>query len=165
MGCEKIMNRFLATDGKRDLHSDITDHIAGCPRCLREVRNFEKAVALLSRSLERSPVAEDLSAAVLARIENWDIHIDEKPAASEGVEKKVSLRKWTITGLIMLLGMVLTPFSTILADLSAMKGPDFEVYLHLILGLILSVYTGVFIVSHQDFLRDYFRLPNAGLPK
>jgi hypothetical protein len=110
----------------------------------------------------------DITAAVLARIAALDVHSEGKISDSKGAaaaEKKVSLRKWMGTGLVMLFGMVLTPFSTILADLTTRIGRDFEVYLHVILGTVISVYAAIFIVSHLDFLRDYFRLQSAGLRK
>jgi hypothetical protein len=70
---------------------------------------------------------------------------------------ELSLCNWIGTGLLILAGMLLIPFSTILPALSRIL-PGLGVALPLVLGLIITAYAMLFAGSHMEALRRFLRL-------
>lgn len=147
MDCEKMMDIYLELDRSEAIPGILARHMAACPRCSREIRELEKVFQDCSEA-GNIPPPRDATADVMARIADL-----EGPPGREH-----SLGNWIGTGLVIILGMLLIPFSTILPSLYRLFGPGVMVALHVIMGVTLTAYMLVFIVCHMRSLRRLLRL-------
>ncbi|MCL1818667.1 MAG: hypothetical protein FWG35_07025 [Spirochaetaceae bacterium] len=142
------MESFLALDNGEALPPELADHRAGCSRCAREA---DELLALMrTRAVfAEIPPPRDITPAVMARI-------GEKKAFAEN-RLLLSTINWVSVGLLILLGMFLIPFSTILPGLSRAT-PWIDLALPLVLGFVVTIYASFFTGSHMKVLSRFLRL-------
>lgn len=161
MKCEECMDRFLGLDGNEP-SGELAAHLASCPRCSEEARRLAAALAFLAEEGRRKPdrdLTDDIMAALYADGVRKAPKVEEEDAVTP-------LRTWLWSGAVILVGMLLIPFSTILPALSGRYGSGLDITLHLILGSVITLYGTLFIASHMGLLHKVaLRLENIGLRK
>jgi hypothetical protein len=148
------MNRFLELDNGETPSPELAAHLSSCPRCAREIHSLG-LLAESRKAFGDIQPERDIVSAVMARIAETDLSSPEKIFPENRPE--LSLRNWVGTGLLIFLGMLLTPFSAILPKLSRIL-PGFSIALPLVLGLIITVYAALFAGSHMETLRRFLRV-------
>jgi hypothetical protein len=141
MDCEKFMQSFLLLDNGEKLSPDLAAHLKSCARCAARTEKLLLLMESRAAFADISPRA-DISSAVMARI--------SREAGKEHFAETrpiLSLRNWIGTGLFILLGMLLIPFSTILPQL-VRNTPWLDVVLPLVLGTVMTIYSTLFTGSH-----------------
>ena len=164
MECNDYMDRFLELDREKP-SGDLAEHLAACPRCSEEARRLNAAYSLMAKEGRKKPV-QDLVPGIMAALQAPENSVPGiiSPFQEEDDDER-PLRNWIWSGVFLLLGMMLIPFSTILPGLIGLYGKSFDITMHLILGLFITVYGTVFIISHMGMLRRVLRLENYGLRK
>jgi len=161
MKCDECMDRFLELDGNEP-SGELAAHLASCPRCSEEARRLVAAFSFLAEEGRRKP-DRDLTDGIMAAL--YMDSIGKAPKV-EKEDVEAPLRTWLWSGAVIMVGMLLIPFSTILPELSGRYGSSLDITLHLILGLVITLYGTIFIASHMGLLRKIaLRLENIGLRK
>ena len=123
--CEKNMDKFLALDKYERIPLGVTLHFLCCKKCRTQARYLTLAERYTSEPIRETPVKNML--------ENIPI-------------KPVSMAKWIISGIIMILMMVV---SGIL--LNKTESPAFAIILNINFGLIITAYCAIFVGTNMDF--------------
>lgn len=158
MTCNLAMELFLLLDRGETPSPELAEHLRSCPSCAAEVRQIRSAMDSFLARAGFSP-GRDLSDPVMARISALEgtVHL-ESPAQEPRRGLEISLSNWIVSGLVILAGMMLIPYSTIPPLLFRMLGPQWELPLHLVLGLVITTYTTLFIASHLGDLRRFLKI-------
>ncbi len=135
MKCEKTIKDFLELDAYQRLTLPITLHILFCPKCKIEIIRIQKLLESLHNA---SPfeMKEDLSQKIMDEIQASEMTFHQQTS---------SLWYWMLACVIILFSILLMPFSEDLFWLQSYFGNTLAIPLHLIMGLLLSAYIGVFI--------------------
>lgn len=123
--CEKNMDIFLALDKYERIPLRVTLHFLCCKKCRTQARYLTLAEKFASEPIRPTPLKDAL--------ENIPI-------------KPVSMAKWIISGIIMILMMVV---SGIL--LNKTESPAFAIILNINFGLIITAYCAIFVGTNMDF--------------
>ncbi len=159
MTCDEAMNAYFLLDSGEAPPADLAAHLAACPACAVETRRFGSSLAVLRLAGDLSPDT-DLSRAVMEKISALDAETGRLGlhGAARETRPELSLGNWIGTGLLIVAGMLLIPFSTILPALHRFAGPGLELYLHLVMGAVVTTYITLFIGSHLTSLRRMLRM-------
>ncbi len=126
-------------DGPRG--AEALSHAEECPSCAAEAASVRAALSLLR--LPELACSADLAPRLSALLPFL-------PAP----RRIVSMRDWLAAGLLILAGMVILPLLSSFGILGSQYGTRFTLPLSLVLGLVVSTYGTVFIISHlEDFSR------------
>lgn len=123
--CEKTMDTFLALDKYERIPLGVTLHFICCKKCRTQARYLTLAEKFAGEPIRPAPLKDALE------------NIPVKP---------VSMAKWIISGIIMILMMVV---SGIL--LNKTESPAFAIILNINFGLIITAYCAIFVGTNMDF--------------
>ena len=156
MDCEDFMRSFLNLDNREALPPALEEHRKNCrgPHGKNCAQLYEELLRLMeSRAVYGNiPPEKDIVPAVMARIASAE--------SAAGSRSGVSTGNWIGTGLLILAGMCLIPFSTILPAL-ALSMPWLSITLPLVLGSVITIYAMLFTGSHMKALSRFFGLRQA----
>jgi len=126
-------------------------HILFCKKCATLLKREEQA-----REFFRTdciPAAPDISDGVMAKINA----LPEEQNAQE-IPGGFSTRGWVIIGLIVVASLATSFFGKDFIDTAARQGPSFLVPIGIVMGIIISAYSALFIGSHLKELSERFRI-------
>lgn len=123
--CEKNMDKFLALDKYERIPLGVTLHFLCCKKCRTQARYLTIAERYTSEPIRETPVKNML--------ENIPI-------------KPVSMAKWIISGIIMILMMV-----TFGLFLNKTDSTTFAIIFNVLFGLIITAYCSIFVAANMDF--------------
>lgn len=144
MNCTEFLDRLDASDG---LSTDIELrlHAAACPGCAK--------------------LADKLQAAMTAyRMPDLVSSVDLVPRIMDLIpflpvpRRVVSMRNWLLVGFILLLSLGGLPLMGGYRALSRQYGTGFSLPLFLVMSGMLSLYVGLFALSHLDELATRFNI-------
>jgi hypothetical protein len=121
------------------LPPDMAAHAASCQSCAAKAAAFSAALALYR--LPELAGGGDLTPRINALLPFL-------PAP----RRVVSMRDWLAAGVLLLISMVLVPLLAEFRLLSASYGSGYTVPLALVLGISVTIYAGLFIISHLEQL-------------
>lgn len=154
MNCTEFLDRLDASDefptGGRSRHGLPLDdeqrlHAATCPSCAKVAEKIQAALVTyrlpdLVSSVDLVPRVRDL--------------IPFLPAP----RRVVSMRNWLVAGFLLLLSLGGLPLTGGYRALSSQYGMGFSLPLILVLSGALTIYIGLFALSHLDELATRFKL-------
>ena len=105
--CEKIMDTFLALDKDERLPLSVSLHLLACPHCRSQVRLLTRAEHLAYVPFSFAVDEGDSSVAAILR----------KLSRQESVPNPISLRRWVVSGILMVILML--SFALYTADSSS----------------------------------------------
>lgn len=149
MKCTEFLDSLDLSDGFRSdslaLDEEHTLHTATCPGCARASERVRAAIIAyrlpdLVSSVDLVPRVLDLLPSV--------------PAP----RRVVSMRCWLLPGFLLLLSLGSLPMMGDYRALSRQYGMEFTLPLILVLSGALSLYIGLFALSHLDELTTRFKL-------
>jgi hypothetical protein len=145
MKCDDAIERFLQ---REDYHIplEIRLHILFCPLCRMEINRLRDFFISL-RDYAPYSIKEDLTDSVMRFIQEDDV---------DSVQH-ISSRTWLIAGFVLLASNFIIQYSDSLRWLKTHFGRDLEIPLHIIMGLMISVYAVIFIGTHLEELKRYIR--------
>ncbi len=123
--CEKYMDTFLALDKYERIPLRVTLHFLLCKKCRSQARYLTLAEKFASEPIRQTPIKDAL--------ENISI-------------KPVSMAKWIISGILMILMMV-----TFGLYLNKTDSYNFAIIFNALFGLLLTAYCAIFVATNMDF--------------
>lgn len=123
--CEKTMDAFLALDKYERIPGRVTLHLLACKKCRGQVHYLTLAERYASEPIRTSPLREALA--------NMPVN-------------PVSMTKWIVWGVIMILMMV-----TFGLFLNTTGRTGFAIIFNMIFGILVTVYCAIFVGTNMDF--------------
>ncbi|GAB1433669.1 hypothetical protein MASR2M29_22950 [Spirochaetota bacterium] len=120
-----------------DIQEEMAAHAASCPGCAAEL-----SAVMAGLRLYRLPDV-CCSANLVPRIMAM---LPLVPAP----KRLVSMRNWVLAGLLIMGSVVLVPFMSDFRVLKETFGPAFTIPVSMAFGLIITIYSGIFVISHID---------------
>ncbi len=155
MTCEKAFNKYLSLDKNERVPLWVTAHLFACPACRMAVRYMTRAEVILAQPLASRPHAlldNPVFAKALARI--TDAGLSYPSIAPE--EGNVFLFRWLISGLALIAGFAILPFSSLGAWSRLVFGNAFSVPFYILSGVAITAYCGMFVGTNIDFFVKKF---------
>ena len=138
--CDKMMDKFLMLDKQERIPLDVTFHLLKCKKCRTQVRYLSKAEKYASEPLKVSvPITDSKISAILKTAnprwstENFKI-------------KPVSMAKWIVCGILMLLFMTTYTFTA-----AKLGNEEANTFFFITFGIVITAYCAIFIASNLDF--------------
>ena len=138
--CDKMMDKFLMLDKQERIPLDVTFHLLQCKKCRTQVRYLSKAEKYASEPLKVSvPITDSKISAILKTAnprwstENFKI-------------KPVSMAKWIVCGILMLLFMTTYTFTA-----AKLGNEEANIFFYITFGIVITAYCAIFISSNLDF--------------
>jgi len=136
MNCDRFINLLDGLENEA-LPVEMAIHARSCPACAREAAAMKAAVGLY-----RLPDIAS-SASIAPRVAAL-LPFMPQP------RRTVSMRDWIITGFVIVSSIVLVPLLAEFRALRAVYGSGFTFPVSLALGFIVTLYAGMFVLSHLD---------------
>lgn len=138
--CDKMMDKFLMLDKQERIPLDVTFHLLKCKKCRTQVRYLSKAEKYASEPLKVSvPITDSKISAILkAANSRW---------STENFKiKPVSMAKWIVCGILMLLFMTTYTFTA-----AKLGNEEANTFFYITFGIVITAYCAIFIASNLDF--------------
>jgi hypothetical protein len=136
MTCDRFRTELDALQDET-LTPDALAHLRACPRCAGEAAALKAAVMLYR--LPDLAGSADIAPRVMALLPFL-------PAP----RRSVSMRDWLVAGAVILGSIVLVPLLAEFRSLKAAFGSGFSLPVSLALGFVVTLYAGMFVISHLD---------------
>lgn len=137
--CNTIMNQFLELDKNQPLPFKTTLHLLTCKECRTQVRLMTMAEKHCKEPL--LVPAEDSTQAIISLMQKIDPnYLLETPVAP------ISMRRWIVCGIAMILGMLFFVFHSIYLDNMALN-----ITFYCFFACAISAYCAIFVGSNMDF--------------
>ncbi|OHD16699.1 MAG: hypothetical protein A2Y38_03860 [Spirochaetes bacterium GWB1_59_5] len=136
MTCDRFLTQLDALDNE-SLPIDMANHARSCRACANESAALRAAIGLYR--LPDLAGSSDIAPRVAALLPFM-------PAP----RRTVSMRDWIVTGFVIVSSMVLVPLLTEFRALKAVYGSGFTLPVFLALGSLVTLYSGLFVMSHLD---------------
>ncbi len=140
-------DRFLLLLDELDndvIPPEMATHMHSCPACSGEVARLGKALGLYR--LPETPETVDLAA-----------RVSESAAGLPVPRRSVSMRDWLLSGVIIVLSVAMMPTLGSFRELRAAYGAGFTLPAALVFGVAVTLYAGLFILSHLEDFSTRFR--------
>jgi len=181
MKCEQAMEAILRLDNGAEPDATTQGHLSNCPRCRAEYSQLRRALDGLTKSLEnasdvsapddlhrRKQVADRIMSAVRAEAERVaarqtdsgsQLRRQTAPASQNlaGDTGWIAYSTWISVGVLLLLGIIVLPYTEGFLFLRGVMERDLDAPLALTLGLVMSGYWALFIGTHIADLRRRLR--------
>ena len=119
------MDKFLALDKYERIPLGVTLHFLACKKCRTQARYLTLAEKFASEPIRATPIKDML--------ENIPI-------------KPVSMAKWIVSGILMILMIVFTGIF-----LNKSESSIFAIIMNINFGLIITAYCAIFVATNMDF--------------
>lgn len=137
--CNEIMNQFLELDKNQILPLRTTFHLLTCKKCRNQVRFMTMAEKHCKEPL--TIPAEESSQAIISLMQKIDPEYLAKTSAAP-----ISMRRWIVCGIAMILGMLFFMFHSKHVDSIALN-----VTFYCFFACAISAYCAIFVGSNLDF--------------
>lgn len=147
MNCADVQEVIIDSDNGQPLPEAVTEHLHSCAAC----RRFAATIAAASDSI-RLPAAlaanPELTARIMAAVR---LEAESRLSRFMGnsAAQPVALKGWLIAGAVIIASLLLMQFSDIVRGLRASLGPAIDVAVSLALGIGLTAYICLLVVSNH----------------
>jgi hypothetical protein len=162
MICDDLLDKVYEYSGETSLplplRLQLWLHCLVCPQCAQELERFRLAQDILRNDF--LPPGVDFADAIMTQLEGLP-QLEAGSEPEEGVYGEtsgVSLRRWVITGLILLFSLSSAFFGMDFVKVAAREGSSYLLPLGITIGAVLSCYGAIFIGSHVKELSERFGL-------
>ena len=157
MKCAEVIERYFDLDHGEPLPAEIATHIETCTSCRELIGRMNSGMQLLSVSNtgDIKDTGESRAAftdTVMHRIRSDSATTANDPAPSE------ALGRWIVTGIIIIAALPLASFSRSAQWLHGILGGSLDFPMNLVLGLLVAVYSLLFIGSHLKAIARWLHL-------
>ncbi len=146
MKCEKCMASYLLLDNGQKPSLSIRVHLLLCEKCKREVAELASHFETI-KSMEPPFTYRGVEESVMQIIRH-------SPVTRA---KKVSVVTWVFAELLILASIVLVQFSPAKIWLDAVIGNTHHIILSATLGILITIFSALLIMTHIDALNDFKR--------
>ncbi|HOE09781.1 MAG TPA: hypothetical protein PLV89_13045 [Treponemataceae bacterium] len=133
------MHDYLLLDRHEHVPLKITAHLLACKKCRTEVRLLTIADKACTKPLSIPvPITSDSITSIMkAVIPNYTVE--------EPVFNKVSLKRWVISGLVMIFAMLFFGIN------SYSQNSQIAVSVYLVFAAVITAYLALFVAGNMDF--------------
>lgn len=136
--CSEVMDKFLELDVNQRIPLWIRKHLLACPECRKNVRKFSQAV----RFLDQEGNSQDpFTYSTLSDVK-------EKIFPGSTKEKKVPLKQWLVSGIILVMCMILGSVAV------SKFFPEFQAISFIFVAGTLIAYSMLFIGMNMDKIME-----------
>lgn len=137
--CGQIMHDYLLLDRHEHVPLKITAHLLVCKKCRTEVRLLTISDKACTKPLSIPvPITSDSITSIMkAVIPNYTV---EEPEFN-----KVSLKRWVISGLVMIFAMLFFGIN------SYSQNSQIAVSVYLVFAAVITAYLALFVAGNMDF--------------
>ena len=150
MTCDRFLLLLDELDNDT-LPPEMAAHMHTCDACTHEVAVLAKALSL--HRLPDTTGAVDLAPRFL-----------ECTTGLPVLRRSVSMRDWLLSGVVIVLSVAMMPMLAGFRELRAIYGAGFTLPVALVLGLAVTLYAGLFILSHLEEFSTRYRTFEANRP-
>mgnify|MGYP006282294063 CR=1 FL=1 len=143
MKCEEMMDRYCQLDVDERLPLRYRVHMLFCSRCRHEVQYMEEKLVRFEGDFPFS-MQNDASDTVMQLVRMSPVQY----------RKEVSSFKWLASGFVIFASIMLLPFSKSLSWLNDYFGGQLLFPLHVVMGILISVYAVLYVGTHLEELKD-----------
>lgn len=158
MRCETFRDRYDQLDSGEEAGFFLRAHLASCPECRR-------ATDRLEAGLQAWRAAAEADSEALRHGEMVDQRIMAAVLLLPRPRKELHARNWALSGMVIFLSLALIPFSEDFSLLRQLFGEGYSLPLFLVLGLVLTLFGGVFIATHMEELEPYVKRHLGSAPR
>ena len=137
--CEKMIDTYLMLDKHERIPLAVCVHLLTCKKCRTQVRMMTQAEEKLSSPLAIQLPFSDLK--LCSIMQSVDPGFDIKSICP------VSMRKWVITGIFMIIGIIIFEILDYLLPGAAILSAS----IHIVFGISIVLYCTIFIASNLEF--------------
>ena len=137
--CEKMIDTYLMLDKHERIPLAVCVHLLTCKKCRTQVRMMTQAEEKLSSPLAIQLPFSDLK--LCSIMQSVDPGFDIKSICP------VSMRKWVITGIFMIIGIIIFEILDYLLPGAAILSAS----IHIVFGISIVLYCTIFIASNMEF--------------
>lgn len=137
--CEEIIDTYLMLDKHERLPVSVCIHLLTCKKCRTQVRMMTQAEEKLSSPLSIQLPFSDLKLCNIMK--NVDPAFDIKSICP------VSMRRWVITGIFMIIAIILFE----ILDYLLPSAKVISLSIHLVFGISIVFYCTFFIACNLEF--------------
>ena len=161
MTCDRLLTKYFELDKNQLVPVSVFLHLLICPSCRTTVRSLTKAEKLLAKPLKIRKSQKNLQfeqnpdptiQLVLDRIKASGY---EFPHPDYKIHT-VSMGPWLFSGLFLLIGFTIFPFSSLGQWAHTTFGIAFSLPFYIVTGICITIYCGIFIASNIDFFIKKF---------
>jgi len=135
--CSIVMDKFLELDKNDKIPLNLTLHFLVCKKCRTQVRLMTVANKVCTEPL-KMPLSDN-DRAIELLMKKIDSEYDSQTY-------HISMRRWIVSGIIMILAMLVFLFSRSFLSSEAL---DFAFFF--IFSSVISAYCAIFVGSNMDF--------------
>ena len=137
--CEQTMHEYLLLDRHEHVPLRITAHLLICKKCRTEVRLLTIADKACTKPLTISvPLTSDSITSIMKAV--IPEYINEEPELN-----KVSLKRWIVSGVIMIVAMLFFGINTYSAN------SQIALSVYLVFAGVITAYLALFVAGNMDF--------------
>ena len=144
MKCEKIINTYLNQDDSRYSAFQVRLHILFCRKCRTEIKAMQN-IFVKARTNSPFIMPEDMADPVMRILFNSETFY----------EKNISSAKWFFPGAVIFSSIFLVSYSDSFIWLKLQFGGVLEVPVYIVLGLIITFYSALYMGTHTDELKKF----------
>lgn len=136
MTCQRFLSLLDGLDNEA-MSIDMIVHVRSCEACSNEYECLRSALSLYQQpGVAESP---DLVPGIMAML----------PLLSPP-RRAVSMRNWIMSGSILVASIIFVPLLSDYRTLKTVYGAGFTLPLALMFGVVVTLYSGLFVMSHLD---------------
>ena len=136
--CSEVMDKFLKLDKNQHIPLGIKKHLVSCPDCRKNVKIFTQAEKLLN---QEGNSQDPFTYSTLSDVK-------EKIFPGSTKEKKVPLKQWLVSGIILVMCMIL-------GSVAVNKFlPEFQAISSIFVACALIAYSMLFIGMNMDKIME-----------
>lgn len=136
--CSEVMDKFLELDNNQHIPLWITKHLVSCPDCRKNVKIFTQAEKFLN---QEGNSQDPFTYSTLSDVK-------EKIFPGSTKEKKVPLKQWLVSGIILVMCMILGSVAV------SKFFPEFQTISFMFVAAALVAYCMLFIGMNMDKLSE-----------
>ena len=145
MTCQRFLTLLDGLDNET-MSIDMIAHARSCQICTHEYEILRGSLELYQ--LPDSAASADLVPGIMTKLQYLS-----------PPRRTISMRNWVLSGLVILASIMVVPMLSDFRALRSVYGAGFTLPLALMFGVVVTLYAGVFVISHlDDFsrrLKDY----------
>ena len=149
---EAALRRLDELDAGEEPALALRMHLANCPSCARAARLTKAAMTAYRAD---APLTEE------PRVDEADRLLEERIMSTLRLtpppKQDFAIRDWLFPGAVILLSMCILPLGSNIGILEPLFRSGFLLSLSLVLGILFTAYSALFIATHLEELQTYLQ--------
>lgn len=146
--CNRVMEKYLQQENE-NISLMLRLHMLFCPHCQKEIKSLQTILCQL-KTTSSFHIKKDFSKEIMMQVKEMPI------PSREPINKFfVSTFKWLFAGTLLVVSMILMPYNEVFLWTNWHFGRNFQITLHMMMGLTISAYFALFAIAHIEDFKKY----------